>query len=101
MLQVQDLERRHLARELHDTTSQHLAALTIDLANLKGLLSGAPDAVLALCGDCIQLANQAAKEIRTHAYLLHPPLLEVTGLPGAVEDYVQGYSARSGIAVEL
>ena len=79
LLQVQDLERRRLARELHDTTAQHLAALTVDLANLKGLLAKSSPAAQALCCDCIQLANQAAQEIRTHSYLLHPPLLEVNG----------------------
>ena len=101
LLQVQDLERRHLARELHDTTAQHLAALTLDLANLKGLLSPTAEPAQALCSECIQLANQAALEIRTHSYLLHPPLLEAMGLGGAVEDYAQGFSARSGIAVSL
>jgi len=101
LLQVQDLERRHLARELHDTTAQHLAALTVNLANLKGLLAKASPAAHALCCDCIQLANQAAQEIRTHSYLLHPPLLEVMGLAGAVEDYAEGFTARSGIAVDL
>ncbi|MCX6929097.1 MAG: transporter substrate-binding domain-containing protein, partial [Verrucomicrobia bacterium] len=101
LLQVQDLERRRLARELHDTTAQNLAALTLNLANLKGLLAKTPAPAHALCCDCIQLANLAAQEIRTHSYLLHPPLLEVMGLAGAVEDYAQGFSARSGIAVEL
>ncbi len=101
LLQVQDLERRHLARELHDTTAQHLAALTLNLTNLRRTLSPPGGSAHALCGECIQLANQAAQEIRTHSYLLHPPLLEVMGLAGAVEDYAQGFSARSGIAVEL
>jgi len=101
LLQVQDLERRRLARELHDTTAQHLAALTLNLTNLRRTLSPTGGSAPALCGECIQLANQAAQEIRTHSYLLHPPLLEVMGLAGAVEDYAQGFSARSGIAVEL
>jgi PAS domain S-box-containing protein len=101
LLQVQDLERRRLARELHDTTAQHLAALTLNLNNLQRSLSPSGGSAPALCGECIQLANQAAQEIRTHSYLLHPPLLEVMGLAGAVEDYAQGFSARSGIAVEL
>src|SRR5512136_2692985 len=101
LLQVRDLERRHLARELHDTTAQHLAALTLNLANLKRLLATSSEAAHGLCRDCIQLAHQAAQEIRTHAYLLHPPLLDVMGLAGAVEEYAQGFSARSGIAVEV
>ncbi|HNS69200.1 MAG: PAS domain S-box protein [Verrucomicrobia bacterium] len=101
LLQVRDLERRHLARELHDTTAQHLAALTLNLGSLKGHLDPASAAARALCDDCIQLASQAAQEIRTHSYLLHPPLLEAMGLVGAIEDYTQGLSARSGITLEL
>ncbi len=101
LLQVRDSERRHLARELHDTTAQHLAALTLNLGSLKGHLAKASTPAHALCCDCIQLANQAAQEIRTHSYLLHPPLLEVMGLAGAVEDYAQGLSARSGVTIEL
>lgn len=101
LLQVRDSERRHLARELHDTTAQHLAALTLNLGSLKGHLAKSSTPAHALCCDCIQLANQAAQEIRTHSYLLHPPLLEVMGLAGAVEDYAQGLSARSGVTIEL
>jgi signal transduction histidine kinase len=101
LLQVRDLERRRLARDLHDTTAQHLAALSLGLTNLRGLLAKSPERAAALCSDCIELAHQAAQEIRTHSYLLHPPLLEVMGLAGAVEEYAQGFSARSGIAVEV
>jgi signal transduction histidine kinase len=101
LLQVRDLERRHLARELHDTTAQHLAALSLGLTNLKGLLSRSSEGADELCADCLNLAQQAAQEIRTHSYLLHPPLLEAMGLIGAVEDYARGFSVRSGIAVKM
>jgi len=101
LLQVRDLERRRLARELHDTTAQHLAALSLGLTNLKGLLVNSSERAAVLCSDCIELAHKAAQEIRTHSYLLHPPLLEVMGLAGAIEEYAQGFSARSGIAVEV
>ncbi len=101
LLQVRDQERRHLARELHDTTAQHLAVLSLDLTNLKALLTQSSERAALLCADCIKLVHQAAQEIRTHSYLLHPPLLEAMGLTGAVEDYAQGFAARSGIALEV
>ena len=101
LLQVQDQERRRLARELHDTTAQYLAALSLNLGNLKRRLAKNPESGQALCGECVDLANRAAQEIRTQAYLLHPPMLEVLGLAGAVEEYAQGFAARCGIAVEL
>jgi len=41
------------------------------------------------------------KEIRTLSYLLHPPLLDESGLESAVPLYIEGFSERSGIAVDL
>jgi PAS domain S-box-containing protein len=101
LLQVRDQEQRRLARELHDTSAQNLAALSLNLTNLKSHLDSESPQVSALCSSCIELANHAALEIRTHSYLLHPPLLEALGLAGAVGDYAQGFSARSGIATNV
>ena len=101
LLQAQDVERRRLARELHDTTAQKLAALNLNLHLLKRNLPPAAEFAHVLCGDCVELTNDAAQEVRAYSYLLYPPLLEVMGLAGAVEDYVQGLSARGGIQVEL
>jgi len=101
LLEVQDLERRRLARELHDSTAQNLAALALNLANLKRALPSDPESSRAFCQEAIQLARQAAQEIRTHSYLLHPPLLDALGLAGALEDYAQGFSSRSGIKVDV
>jgi len=101
LLQAQDEERRRIARELHDSTAQHLAALTLNLGNLRRLVRGASERAESLCSDNIRLASQAADEVRTLSYLLHPPMLEATGLVGAVEDYAEGFSARTGIAVNV
>jgi PAS domain S-box-containing protein len=101
LLQVRDEERRHLARELHDTTAQHLAALTLNLTNLGRLITQAPDPAPSLCKQALHLARQSAEEIRTQSYLLHPPLLEALGLAGAVEEWVEEFSARSGMTLEV
>lgn len=101
LLQAQDEERRRLARELHDSTAQHLAALTLNLANLRRLTTGISPQAESLCSDSNMLASQAADEIRNLSYLLHPPLLEATGLIGAVEDYAQGFSERTGIKMRV
>ena len=100
LLRVQDEERRRLARELHDTTAQHLAVLSLSLGLLKNMLpdSGQPR-VAKLCADSLALAEQSSLEIRTMAYLLHPPLLDAVGLAGAVREYAEGFSKRSGINV--
>jgi signal transduction histidine kinase len=49
----------------------------------------------------VQLVQQASSEIRTLSHLLHPPLLEIAGLASALRWYVDGFSERSNIKVEL
>jgi signal transduction histidine kinase len=54
-----------------------------------------------ILADSLALAESAARDLRTHAYLLHPPLLDERGLAAAVRWFVEGFSARSNIAVQL
>ncbi|MGA9529168.1 MAG: PAS domain S-box protein [Terriglobales bacterium] len=101
LLRAQDDERRRIARELHDSAGQLLAALEMEL----GLVSQfqpemSPLAAKHLAG-AIQTAGAATKEVRTMSYLLHPPLLDEMGLAGALEWYVQGLRERSGLEIEL
>ena len=100
-LRLQDEERRRLARELHDTTAQNLAALNMNLAVLEQALPPEGERLRALLADCQNLTDRSAQEIRTLAYLLHPPLLEEFGLARAARDYAEGFGQRSGIRVEL
>jgi len=98
LLKVQDEERRRVARDLHDTTGQTLAALKISIARLHDSCQAAPGA-LAILSDVEQLADQAIEEIRTMSYLLHPPLLDEVGFACAAEWYIEGFAKRSGINV--
>lgn len=99
LMRAQDQERRYIARELHDSTAQLLAALTMNLAAL-GCDSCDGERREMLIADSAKLAEEAARELRTRSYLLHPPLLDERGLPSALRVYLDGFSARSGIAVE-
>lgn len=101
ILRLQDTERRRIARELHDTTAQNLAALNMNLARLARTIGPADTRTTALLEDSVALTDLCVQEIRTLAYLLHPPLLDDLGLDRAVVDYVRGFSERSGIPVEL
>jgi PAS domain S-box-containing protein len=100
LLRLQDEERRRIALELHDSTSQMLAALSLNLARLNRMQSlNRTDAEIV--SESSALAAQAARELRTLSYLLHPPELDEMGLATAVRSYVQGFSQRTGIQVNL
>jgi PAS domain S-box-containing protein len=102
LLQVQDDERRRLARELHDGTGQVLAALSMNLESLQDAIKGQLPVNLAnRLADSIHLASQVIKETRTLSYLLHPPLLDEAGLVDALHWFVGGFIERSGIQTSL
>jgi signal transduction histidine kinase len=99
LLKVQDEERRKLARDLHDTFGQTLAALKMAVSQLKETCKEISTA-LPIVSDVEQLADQAIGEIRTMSYLLHPPLLDEVGFASAAEWYIEGFAKRSGINVQ-
>ena len=101
LLQTQDEERRRLARDLHDSTAQLLAALTLNLDLIGGAKNVLPTRLRRALGQSRSLAEQCSREVRTLAYLLHPPLLDEMGLQSAVRWYVAGFVERSGIHVDV
>jgi PAS domain S-box-containing protein len=101
LLRAQDVERRRLAREIHDSTAQTFAALAMNLAVLDRSAAGLDEAGRALLGECETLVRRGTAELRTLAYLLHPPALEALGLTRAIHDYAEGFARRSGVRVEL
>jgi two-component system NarL family sensor kinase len=100
LLKVQDEERRKLARNLHDSTGQTLAALKISVSLLQANCKQ-DSTTLGLACDVAALADQAIDEIRTTSYLLHPPLLDEVGFRCAAEWFVEGFAKRSGIDITL
>ena len=101
LLDLQDAERRRIARELHDSTAQTLAALSMNLSLLNRAIPELNPEAKALLSECGTFARRCSDELRTTAYLLHPPLLDELGLAGAVRDYCDGFAERSGIRVDL
>jgi PAS domain S-box-containing protein len=100
LLESQDAERRHIARELHDSAGQTLTALGLELARMSEDAKENP----ALAKDVENaegLVQHLAREIRTTSYLLHPPLLDETGISSALSWYVQGLAERSGLEIDL
>jgi len=100
LLQLQDDERRRIARELHDSAGQILVALDINLSLVQKNEGLAPNAANAV-RESIALVQQLSKELRTTSHLLHPPLLDESGLPSAVRWFVDGFAKRSKIPVDL
>ncbi len=101
LLQIQDEERRRIARELHDSVGQMLAAVSMNLAQVNHEANAlSPDARKAL-EDNAGLLEQLSSEIRTISHLLHPPLLDEVGLQSALQWYIDGFSERSKIKVDL
>ena len=89
LLHVQDEERRRIARELHDDLGQQLVALKMELSKL------------ADAGAANELADSAVASVRNLSYLLHPPLLDETGLRAALHWYVDGMVKRSNFQITL
>lgn len=100
LLNLQDEERRRIARELHDNAGQALSALAINLDAVGNDLAQLVTTIHTV-KDSASLVKQMSSDIRTMSYLLHPPLLDEMGLIAALKWYIQGFGERSKIAVEF
>ncbi|MGA8762767.1 MAG: PAS domain-containing sensor histidine kinase [Candidatus Sulfotelmatobacter sp.] len=95
LLRIQDDERRRIARELHDDLGQQLAALKM---NLDSIIQPTKSKELSQASE---LADGAISKIRNLSYLLHPPLLDESGLMPAIHWFVDGFSKRSNLKITL
>ena len=94
---VEDEERRRIGRALHDSLSQYLAALKMNLSLLRAQV----ETEAVLFSECADLVDQCLTETRTISHLLHPPLLDELGFGSATRLFVEGFSRRSGLTVTL
>jgi signal transduction histidine kinase len=101
ILELQDVERRRIARELHDSVGQFLAGLKINLGRLQRREAEPSIQSHPLLLESVELTERAITEVRTISHLLHPPLLDELGLYSATRWYTEGFAKRSGIHVEL
>jgi signal transduction histidine kinase len=100
LIATQDEERRRIARELHDGLGQELSAAKM---MLDGILR--PDLSQewkdkAVADSSISI-DRAIQQVRSMSHLLHPPLLDEVGLSSALEQYLQGFTKRSGIETSV
>jgi len=101
LLRMQDEERRRIARELHDSVGQLLAAIKMNnVAIAREVAEVAPHAARTLTQNDA-MVDEIVRGIRTMSHLLHPPLLDEAGLSSALRWYIEEFSQRSGISVAL
>ncbi len=98
LMTLQDDERRRVARELHDGLVQDLAATKLIFARIVEESAQLKD---QLATNGIEILDSAIQQVRTISYLLHPPLLDESGLASALRIYLDGVSKRSGIKTSL
>jgi signal transduction histidine kinase len=96
VLKLQDIERRRVARELHESVGQDFAGLKMNLDLARHFPHNTE-----LWDKCDQLLEHCIHEVRSLSNLLHPPIIEDAGLPSAAEWYVQDFAQRSGIRVSF
>lgn len=96
VLRVQDETQRRVARELHETVSQSLASLRMNLGMMERFVDddGKGAEVVA---DSLGIVDDAMSEVRTVSYLLHPPMIDQAGLITGLRWYLDGFQQRSGI----
>ena len=99
LILTQEEERRRIARELHDSLGQSLAAAKMNLDLLRR--PEATEKEKQTMADLAEALDSCLTETRTISHLLFPPLLDQFGLASAANVYVEGFSARSGIRVNV
>jgi len=95
LLRAQDDERRRMARTLHDELGQELVALKLELENLGNSQDRQSKNLL----QAVELANSALKKVRNMSYLLHPPLLDESGLLPALHWFFEGLQNRGQLRI--
>jgi signal transduction histidine kinase len=101
VLRIQDEERRRIARDLHDGVGQTLTGALLAVSQATSCPEPLPTSCQSGLRDVEDLLQQAIREVRTVSHLLHPPLLDESGVLSAVRWYAEGFSKRSGVKVTL
>jgi PAS domain S-box-containing protein len=101
LMTTQDQERRHIAREMHDSAGQLIAVLSMHLAQISDKTDRANPEISKHANDALKLLKELDQELRTTSYLLHPPMLDELGLRAALAWYIEGLEQRAAIQVQL
>jgi signal transduction histidine kinase len=97
LLEAQENERRHLARELHDEVGQALTAVKINLQTAQRT----PDTLAAYLEDSISIVDRTLQQVRNLSLDLRPALLDDLGLVAALRWYVDRQAQRAGFIAQF
>jgi PAS domain S-box-containing protein len=101
LLHARDAEQRRIARDLHETAVQSMAAIKMMLGRIRNLVPKSSKQARDLVRSTTEVADEIIRQVRTISHLMHPPLLDEGGLYPALHWYARGFSERSGIAANL
>jgi PAS domain S-box-containing protein len=101
LLQAEENERRRIAREIHDSTAQHLVGLDLGLSRLENMAPGDAAGLREWIAEMRTLTKTAHQELRVATFALHPPELERNGLAETLRDLMRGFGRRTGLVVEF
>lgn len=104
VVQSQEEERGHLARELHDGTSQTLVSAKLLIESAVDALERAQQDAPPALGKALQRLNESLSEVRRISHRLRPALLDTLGLPAALErlaaEFGEEGAVDAAVAVE-
>ena len=98
-VEIQEDERRHLSRELHDQIGQALLAVKINLQSAKRLRKR--DNIVGKLTDTITLLDQILQQARQISLDLRPPVLDDLGLAPALQWILRNHAEPAGLSAEF
>ncbi len=99
LVDVQESERRRIARDLHDDTGQDLSALKVSLELTQKELAGVPEGTQERLRDAVTITGETLEKLRTIAHDLRPPTLDTFGLNASLDGLCKSFAHRTRISV--
>lgn len=99
LLEIQERDRRQVARELHDEIGQMLTAVRINLQATTRVSD--PERAAALLEECVAIVDCAIGDVRALSLNLRPPMLDDLGLATAIRWLANKQTSRAGLRLEF
>jgi PAS domain S-box-containing protein len=99
LVHVQEEERSHLSREIHDSLGQYLTALQLEIGAVSTELMHSDEDVLKIFENAKFTIDEAIRVSRSLVQLLRTPVLDDFGLKAAVIDFIEEFQKKWQITV--